>query len=31
MTMEETRYGLRIDLPFPFDVVLARATAALKD
>lgn len=28
--MEETRYGLRVDLPVPFDAALERATAALQ-
>jgi uncharacterized protein (DUF302 family) len=28
--MEETRYGLRVDLPVPYDVAIERATAALK-
>jgi len=28
--VEETRYGLRIDLPIPFDEALARATEALR-
>lgn len=28
--MEETRYGLRVDLPVPFDDALARATASLQ-
>ncbi len=28
--MEETRYGLRVDLPVPFDVAVDRATEALR-
>lgn len=28
--MDETRYGLRVDLPVPFGVALEHATAALK-
>lgn len=28
--MEETRYGLRVDLPVPFDAALERTTAALQ-
>jgi uncharacterized protein (DUF302 family) len=28
--MEETRYGLRVDLPVSYDVAIERATAALK-
>lgn len=28
--MEETRYGLRIDLPIPYDVAIERTTAALQ-
>ena len=28
--MEETRYGLRVDLPVPFPVAIERAIAALK-
>jgi len=30
MTMNETRYGLRVDLSVPFDTAVARATDALK-
>ncbi len=30
MTMNETRYGLRVDLSIPFDTAVARATDALK-
>ncbi len=29
--MEETRYGLRVDLPVPFEVALERITAALQE
>ncbi|MEZ5291896.1 MAG: DUF302 domain-containing protein [Vicinamibacterales bacterium] len=29
--MEETRFGLRVDLPIPYDVAVERATAALKE
>lgn len=29
-TVEETRYGLRVDLPIPYDAAVERATAALK-
>lgn len=28
--MDETRYGLRVDLPIPYEVAIERATAALK-
>lgn len=28
--MDETRYGLRVDLPVPYEAALERATAALK-
>lgn len=28
--MDETRYGLRVDLPLPYNVAIERATAALK-
>jgi uncharacterized protein (DUF302 family) len=28
--MDETRYGLRIDLPIPYDVAIDRVTSALK-
>lgn len=28
--MDETRYGLRVNLPVPYDVAIERATAALK-
>jgi uncharacterized protein (DUF302 family) len=28
--MEETRYGLRVDLPIPYDAAIERATAALQ-
>jgi len=28
--MDETRYGLRVDLPLPFEAAVERATAALK-
>jgi uncharacterized protein (DUF302 family) len=31
MTMEETRYGLRVDLNVPYEEALERATAALKE
>lgn len=30
MTMNETRYGLRVDLSVPFETAVARATDALK-
>lgn len=29
--MTETRYGLRVDLPLPYDEAIARATAALQE
>ena len=29
--MEETRYGLRIDLPVPYDAAVERATNALRE
>jgi uncharacterized protein (DUF302 family) len=29
--MEETRYGLRVDLPIPYEVALERITAALQE
>jgi uncharacterized protein (DUF302 family) len=29
--MEETRYGLRVDLPVPYEVALERITAALQE
>jgi uncharacterized protein (DUF302 family) len=31
MTMEETRYALRVDLNVPYEEALERATAALKE
>lgn len=29
--MEETRYGLRVDVPVPYEVALERITAALQE
>lgn len=29
--MEETRYGLRVDLPIPYEAALERVTAALQE